>query len=169
MEGCFECYHRSWYRYFKSVQMQSILTGRQARLMHFTSSRTRTLNTLWVATSKDNILSPDVSILFNIPLVFMLIQNTVASGASATIVSDALMNPFDGKSNSPNEAKVSADGLSSHQAADASTRVPSHIYLAVFENRIPHRGHSCLLRLLSDYDQHDRTVYGSTSVRLWCS
>ena len=53
---------------------------------------------LWAETSKVITLSPDV---WSPHLTWMTSSANppaVVSGASATIVSDALMNPFDGKS-----------------------------------------------------------------------
>ena len=64
--------------------------------MLYTSSHTRTSNTQWVETSRVNILWPDVSCSVDLYMITGADKSVVASGAAATIVSDALMNPFDG-------------------------------------------------------------------------
>lgn len=52
---------------------------------------------LWAEMRKVIILLPDVSLRPSIRTVLSADPSSVVSGASATIVSDALMNPFDGE------------------------------------------------------------------------
>ena len=95
-------------------------------------------------------------------------------GAAATIASDALMNPFDGKhapwrvsvvqGASPLTLTRLATVSTSRQAANAAPELVLQDRFPSIPVGVPHRGNLGLLRLVSDHARHDdplhrRSVY----------
>ena len=91
---------------------------------------------------------------------------TAASGASATLVSDAFMNPFDGMTLLPLHGALLIL-RNSHQAAYASARLHLQVDIAMHQVRLPERGPSRILRLVPYNDRHDCAHYGATIFCLW--
>jgi hypothetical protein len=84
-----------------------------------------------------------------------------ASGAAATIASDALMNPFDGMRRlSGHGARRLTSG--SHQTTHASTWLDSQNNLTMREVTVPKRRALGILRVIPDHSLHDCPVHGDT-------
>lgn len=81
------------------------------------------------------------------------------SGASATIVSDAVMNPFDGRLNSHYVLEMS-NSTRSCQAAHASPRINLQFDLSVLHVRLQNGGSQSILRVVSNDAQYDSTFHG---------
>ncbi len=84
-----------------------------------------------------------------------------ASGASATIASDALMNPFDGERMRVREEGNKVNPISC-QATHAASGLLIHVNGSMRKSRASQRRILGLLHLLPHYTMHDRTVYGVT-------
>ena len=85
----------------------------------------------------------------------------VLSGGSATIASDALMNPFDGR-----DSFISTFTLSnctySHKTANASPRLYIPLCLPLPPYGLQNGGPPGFLRLISNYDNHDCSLHSFT-------
>ena len=88
-----------------------------------------------MVTSKGITLLLDVSYIIDTEDTTFAKNRTVASGAAATIVSDALMNPFDGWASYvlKKNAMLIFD---SHQTTHASPWLPTQLDLAVSANSL---------------------------------
>ena len=84
-----------------------------------------------------------------------------ASGAAATIASDALMNPFDGKEELSQYA-TSQLMSNSHQTTNAGPRLDAQDDSSVREITLPKRGTNSFLRILPYYTLHDCSVHCHT-------
>ena len=84
-----------------------------------------------------------------------------ASGAAATITSDALMNPFDGTSNPLVITRSKFQRLSSHQTTHAAAWFDIQIHRALCPDSVPTGGIDGILCLVSYNALYDSSIHGS--------
>lgn len=84
------------------------------------------------------------------------------SGACATISSDALMNPFDGRDFILSSVKSVLTLLHSDQATNASPWISLSLNISMRSFPLPDRRSLRFLRLLSYHTLHDHSLYSHT-------
>ena len=140
------------------------------RVLGHTRRRTSPRNPFWHLRSRKGTrgrqprwksMAGDVCVpVYRIPFTGSRLGLALA-GASATIASDALMNPFDGEHSrflqpSPTQPRVAY----SHQTTDAGTPIRIPFCLHRHPRRLSHRRPRRVLRVLSDDANHVRPVHG---------
>ncbi len=84
------------------------------------------------------------------------------SGACATISSDALMNPFDGKRLYPSCSKFNLTLVSSYQATNAGPWINLPLDISLRTVPLSYRRANRFLRFLSYHLMHDHSLYCHT-------